>query len=46
MDKTHISRVKYTIEPKATAMLVNFGNELEKINNELQKLQIILPIGS
>ena len=46
-----ISRVlqakKYSIEPKATAMLVEFlGNNLEKINNELEKLQIILPVGS
>jgi DNA polymerase-3 subunit delta len=35
---------KYSIEPKANAMLVEFlGNDLEKINNELEKLQIILP---
>lgn len=34
---------KYTIEPKANAMLVEFlGNDLSKINNELEKLQIIL----
>ena len=38
---------KYTIEPKATAMLVEFlGTDLSKINNELEKLQIILPAGS
>jgi DNA polymerase-3 subunit delta len=38
---------KYSIEPKATAMLVEFlGTNLEKINNELEKLQIILPEGS
>lgn len=38
---------KYTIEPKATAMLVEFlGTDLSKINNELEKLQIILPKGS
>lgn len=38
---------KYSIEPKATAMLVEFlGTNLEKINNELEKLQIILPAGS
>ncbi|UFH45841.1 DNA polymerase III subunit delta [Flavobacterium galactosidilyticum] len=38
---------KYTIEPKATAMLVEFlGADLSKINNELEKLQIILPVGS
>ena len=37
----------YTIEPKANAMLVEFlGNDLNKINNELEKLQIILPKGS
>lgn len=34
----------YKIEPKANAMLVEFlGNDLSKINNELEKLQIILP---
>jgi DNA polymerase-3 subunit delta len=38
---------KYTIEPKANAMLVEFlGTDLSKINNELEKLQIILPKGS
>jgi DNA polymerase-3 subunit delta len=38
---------KYTIDPKANAMLVEFlGTDLSKINNELEKLQIILPIGS
>jgi DNA polymerase III subunit delta len=38
---------KYTIEPKANAMLVDFlGTDLSKINNELEKLQIILPKGS
>ncbi|WP_072992086.1 DNA polymerase III subunit delta [Flavobacterium segetis] len=38
---------KYTIEPKANAMLVEFlGTDLSKINNELEKLQIILPLGS
>lgn len=37
----------YTIEPKANAMIVEFlGNDLSKINNELEKLQIILPKGS
>ena len=37
----------YTIEPKANAMLVEFlGNDLSKISNELDKLQIILPKGS
>ena len=34
----------YTITPKAAQMLVEFlGNDLSKINNELEKLQIILP---
>jgi len=38
---------QYTIEPKASAMLVEFlGTDLSKINNELEKLQIILPKGS
>ncbi|MEC4005813.1 DNA polymerase III subunit delta [Flavobacterium sp. SUN052] len=37
----------YSIEPKANAMLVEFlGNDLSKISNELNKLQIILPKGS
>ena len=36
----------YGIEPKASAMLVEFlGTDLSKINNELEKLQIILPKG-
>ncbi len=48
---TWISRVlqgkKLTIEPKANAMLVEFlGNDLSKIANELNKLQIILPQGT
>lgn len=34
----------YTITPKAAQMLVEFlGTDLSKINNELEKLQIILP---
>lgn len=38
---------KFYIEPKANAMLVEFlGTDLGKINNELEKLQIILPAGS
>lgn len=37
----------YGIEPKAAAMLVEFlGTDLSKINNELEKLMIILPPGS
>ncbi|WP_298392429.1 DNA polymerase III subunit delta [Flavobacterium sp.] len=36
----------YAIEPKANMMLVEFlGNDLSKISNELDKLQIILPKG-
>ena len=45
--KRVLSGKNYTIEPKAAAMLVEFlGAELGKINNELEKLQIILPQGS
>lgn len=37
----------YGIEPKAMAMLVEFlGNDLSRISNELDKLEIILPKGS
>ena len=37
----------YTIIPKAAQMLVEFlGTDLSKINNELEKLQIILPKGT
>ena len=37
----------YGIEPKASAMLVEFlGTDLSKINNELEKLQIIIPKGN
>ena len=47
---TWISRVLQgrglSIEPKANAMLVEFlGNDLSRISNELNKLQIILPKG-
>ena len=45
--KRVLSGKGYTIEPKANAMLVEFlGTDLSKINNELEKLQIILPKGS
>jgi DNA polymerase-3 subunit delta len=45
--KRVLSGKKYSIEPKANAMLVEFlGTDLSKINNELEKLQIILPAGS
>ncbi|WP_242204745.1 DNA polymerase III subunit delta [Aestuariivivens insulae] len=42
-----LSSKDYTITPKAAQMLVEFlGTDLSKINNELEKLQIILPKGS
>lgn len=45
--KRVLSGKKYAIEPKASAMLVEFlGTDLSKINNELEKLKIILPEGS
>lgn len=45
--KLVLSGKSYTIDPKANAMLVEFlGTDLSKINNELEKLQIILPKGS
>jgi len=45
--KRVLSGKNYGIEPKAAAMLVEFlGNDLSKINNELEKLTIILPQGS
>ncbi|UGU16358.1 DNA polymerase III subunit delta [Sinomicrobium kalidii] len=38
---------KYAISPKAALMLVEFlGTDLGKINNELEKLQLILPEGT
>jgi DNA polymerase-3 subunit delta len=38
---------QYKITPKAAEMLVEFlGTDLGKINNELQKLQLVLPKGS
>lgn len=42
-----LSPKNYTISPKAAQMLVEFlGTDLSKINNELEKLQIILPAGT
>jgi len=39
-----LSKREYQIEPKATLMLVEFlGTDLSKINNELEKLMIVLP---
>ena len=44
--KRVLSGQGYAIEPKATAILVEFlGTDLSKINNELDKLKIILPKG-
>lgn len=41
-----LSGQNYTISPKASQMLVEFlGTDLSKINNELEKLKIILPEG-
>ncbi len=46
IQKTLKSR-NYQISPKAAQMLVEFlGMDLSKIDNELQKLQLILPAGS
>ncbi|MDP5157000.1 MAG: DNA polymerase III subunit delta [Flaviramulus sp.] len=42
-----LSTKNYTISPKAAQMLLEFlGTDLSKINNELEKLQIILPQGT
>ncbi|MDX1271063.1 DNA polymerase III subunit delta [Bizionia paragorgiae] len=42
-----LSAQGYTIDPKASQMLVEFlGTDLGKINNELEKLQIVLPKNS
>ncbi len=42
-----LSGKQYSIAPKAAQMLVEFlGTDLSKINNELEKLQIILPKGT
>ena len=44
--KRVLSGKGYSIEPKAAIMLVEFlGTDLSKINNELEKLKIILPKG-
>lgn len=44
--KRVLSGQGYNIEPKAAAILVEFlGTDLSKINNELEKLKIILPKG-
>ncbi|SNR31702.1 DNA polymerase III subunit delta [Lutibacter flavus] len=42
-----LSGKRYTIEAKATLMLVEFlGTDLSKISNELDKLMLVLPAGS
>ncbi|MEW7292915.1 DNA polymerase III subunit delta [Aquimarina sp. 2304DJ70-9] len=42
-----LTGAKYGIEPKAAQMLVEFlGTDLSKINNELEKLKLIIPSGS
>lgn len=42
-----LSGQNYTISPKASQMLVEFlGTDLSKINNELEKLKIVLPEGT
>ncbi len=42
-----LSGKEYTIVPKAAQMLVEFlGTDLSKINNELEKLQLIIPKGT
>ncbi len=39
-----LAGAKYSIEPKAAQMLVEFlGTDLNKINNELEKLKLIVP---
>ncbi len=42
-----LSPNEYSISPKAAQMLVEFlGTDLSRINNELEKLQLIIPKGS
>jgi DNA polymerase-3 subunit delta len=42
-----LSPKQYSITPKAAQMLVEFlGTDLSKINNELEKLQSIIPMGT
>lgn len=45
--KKLLATKKYAIEPKAVAMLVEFlGTDLNRIVNEIDKLTIILPLGT
>jgi len=42
-----LSASGYSVEPKANAMLVEFlGTDLSRINNEIEKLKIIIPKGT
>ncbi len=42
-----LAGAKYNIEPKAAQMLVEFlGTDLSKINNELEKLKLVVPENS
>ena len=42
-----LSGKKYEIDTKATLMLIEFlGTDLSKISNELDKLMVVLPVGS
>jgi len=44
--ENELKEKRYKIEPKANQMLVEFlGNDLSKVNNELNKLTLILPVG-
>lgn len=45
--RRELSHKKYHIDPKASNILVEFlGTDLGKINKEIEKLMIILPVGS
>jgi len=45
--QSHVKELKYTITPKATYMLTqNIGNNLERINNEINKITINLNNGT
>jgi DNA polymerase-3 subunit delta len=44
--ENELKEKRYKIDPKANQMLVEFlGNDLSKVNNELNKLTLILPVG-
>jgi DNA polymerase-3 subunit delta len=45
--RSRLATKGYTISPKAAQMLVEFlGNDLAKVNNELEKLQLLIPSGT